>query len=354
MKKDLQKMNMLLTLIFWVLLCAGCILCMFYTAGHKTIVIPDVQSTERGMIAKENLQDGGAERYPLSFQKEAGISGIFHIPLEKEIQAEDVVIENRYRDQELWIYIQDGEEDFYRENAVSGDITSIISGYLETQKDGVILKLQMKEVLEYRTVMENNTMIVTYEPPRAVYDHIIVVDPAGGGEETGVMMRGYAEKTLTLKIAQCLPQKLADQNIRIYFTRQEDVAVTKEERLALIDQVDADIFIRISAGADEEDTSRYGISAFYNESYYIPEFGNVQLADVLTRSVTVATSNRAEGVFPAGKDSILQEISIPAAQINVGYLTHAKEGELLGEAEYREKLAQGIADAITEVYANEQ
>ena len=353
-KKDLQKENMFLTLILWVFLCVGCTVWMLFAASRKTIVISDTQSQEREILTENGLQDNAAERYEMSFREEPGREKSFSIPLGKEIRAEDVIVENRYQDRELWIYIQNGEAHLYGENTVVGDVAPIVSGYCERKKDGVILKMQLEEVLEYRTVMEDNTMVVTYESPKEVYDHIVVIDPAWGGEETGTVMRGYAEKTLTLQIAQYLPKMLEEQDIRIYFTRQEDTTVSEEDRLALIDRVDADLYIRISGEADARDTSRYGISAFYNESFYIPGFGNVQLADVLTRSVTVASGNRAEGVFAAKEDSILQKISIPAAQINVGYLTHPKEGELLGRAEYREKLAQGIADAITEVCTDEQ
>jgi N-acetylmuramoyl-L-alanine amidase len=98
----------------------------------------------------------------------------------------------------------------------------------------------------------------------------------------------------------------------------------------------------------------HGISGEYNDEYYIPEFGNLQWADCVTRQVTVAASNRAVGLFPATEEDVLWEIAIPSARISLGYVTNAAERQLLIQENYQKKLAQGIAEAINEVYTNTQ
>ncbi len=353
--KDYQKENKIITLILWVLICGVSISAMLYVAAHKTIVIADVQSGGQSLNAEAGADatDAIETSYPLTMKEEALTDGSFSIPLDGKTTAEKVVVENRYWDKEIWIYIQGADEKFFAENPIHGDIGHIVKGDCEVQRNRLILKMQMDCIFEYRTIMDGNEMVLTFEEPKDVYEYVIVIDPACGGDETGAVMRGYAEKTLTLQIADMLSEKLKAEGVKLYFTRREDVEVGRRERIALTEELDADMYIGIAAN-QSEDTEKYGISAYYNDSYFIPEFGNVQLADVLTRCVTVASSNRAEGIIVAEKDSILQEISLPAAQINVGYLTHPVEGELLGTAEYREKLAQGIADAIMEVCADEK
>lgn len=353
--KDYQKENKIITLVLWLLVCGVSIAAMLYVASHKTIVIADVQSGGQSLNAEEvvDATDAIKVSYPLMLKKDALTDGSFSIPLEAEIKAEKVVVENRYWDKEIWIYIQGAEEGFFAENIIHGDTGHIIKGDCEVQRNRLILKMQMDSIFEYRTIMDGNEMVLTFEEPKAVYEHVIVIDPAYGGDETGTIMRGYAEKILTMQIADMLPGKVDSEGVKLYFTRREDETVSREERVVLAEELDADLYIRISAKGDE-DAGKYGISACYNENYFIPEFGNVQLADVLTRCVTVASSNLAEGVITAEEESILQDLSMPAAQINVGYLTHPVEGELLGTAEYREKLAQGIADAIMEVCADEK
>lgn len=352
---SIQEINMILTLAIWIVLGISGMYYMLYTASHKTIVIMDNASTRIDQIVGEQQGEEGiaAQNNLIFLSNMKTVPSTIYIPLERTVQAEDVVVENRYREKELWIYIKGTGAAFYEENGIYGDISPILSGNSESQRGSVILKMQMNRVLEYYTTMEDELMTITFKEPHDAYSYIVVVDPMGGGAEMGSSLRGYAEKTLALQIANLISEKVQQSDIKLYFTRTEDVNVTREERVELVEAVGADLYIRICANADDEDASNYGISAIYNEEYYIPEFGNADLADALTRSVTIASSNRALGIFAADEDSILQDIAVPGAQINVGYLTHPMEGELLGQEEYRKKLAQGIADAIMEVCTNE-
>ena len=88
------------------------------------------------------------------------------------------------------------------------------------------------------------------------------------------------------------------------------------------------------------------------EEYFIPKFGNIQVADVLTRNVTVAASNKAIGMAAAESESILWNIQIPAAEICVGYMSNTQECVLLEQEYYQEKLAEGLAKAIEEIYTS--
>lgn len=345
-----QEENMTVTLAIWILMGVVSMCFMLYTASHKTIVIDNADTHIDQIVGEEGI----LAQHSLVFLPNARIVPFtMYIPLEKSVQAENVVVENRYREKELWIYIKGAGASFYEQNGIYGDLSPIVSGNSESQRGSVILKIQMNRVLEYYTTMEDGLMTISFKEPHDAYTYLVVIDPMGGGAEMGSILRGYAEKTLALQIANLLSEKMERTDIKLYFTRTEDEGMTREERIELVKEVGADLYIRICAGSDEGDASVYGISAFYNEEYYIPEFGNIDLADALARSVTIASGNRALGLFAADEDSILQDITTVGAQINVGYLTHPAEGELLGQEEYRSKLAQGIADAIMEVCTSE-
>lgn len=120
--------------------------------------------------------------------------------------------------------------------------------------------------------------------------------------------------------------------------------------MELIEAVKADCYIGICASENTEDPSVYGIQSFYNREYFIPEFGNVQLADAVTRNVTIASGNKAVGLQVAEDNSILEDIKIPATQVSIGFASNQKETALLDEEEYCEKIADGIVKAIVEVY----
>lgn len=329
---------MLITMILWGIMASVALTAMFYVASRKTIVITDtlVESTEL------SEKDFGMNVSRLLLQADASRDSIICIPLEKGMKAENVVMENRYMEQELWIYLQGADKEFYEQNALYGDVAPVKNGYFEEQRGNVVLKLQMDTVREYRSTMENDVLTIVCYRPGDIYEQIVVADPVGDGNEQG--------EQIVLQIVKQLQQKNQSETMKIYYTRLEDTEVSKEKRLALLDAVDADLYLGIRVCEDSEHPEYYGIHGWYNGDYFIPEYGNVQWADILTRNVTIAASNRAIGLTQAEEGSILYDIGIPAAEVCVGYLSNKEERSLLTAEEYQGKLAKGMLDAMEEYF----
>lgn len=342
-QRNLEKENMLITLVLWILLCIAAMVAMLRLAAHKTIVIADMPQDQAGLTANTVQADR-----ELKLVQASGGGESFVIPLPANIRVEDVIMENRYMERELWIHIQSADSLFYEEHPVSGEISSILEGRYEVQPDGVLLKFSMNSLQEYRSTMNDDILEVTGYKPKEVYSFVVVIDPVGGGRDNGLNSYVYREKELALQIAKLVQKNSALSDVKLYLTRTEDVEVSPEERVALIRDVDADFYIRIGAAENSEEESLYGIQCYYNEEYFLPGFGNVELADIVTRAVTIAASNRALGLVPAEEDSILKEINIPAVQLSVGYLSNDKERNLLQQEGYLEKVAEGILNAIEE------
>ncbi len=353
--RDAGRDNMLITAVLWVVLGTCAMAAMLYTASNKTIVIANVDGEQTGLLQKIT-EDDAVHGKDLLLQSEDTATNSLHIPLSKGVKAEDVVMENRYMERQLWIYIENMDESFYEDNAVSGDISRIQKAYFEKQKNGVILKLQMTGVYEYNSTMEgSNLTLVSYEPWE-VYKHIIVIDPAGGGENKGPAAGEVAEKDVALQVAWLLQKKIDLDTCKLYFTRLSDEDVALEKRARLAREVQADCYIALGVSADETQPDLYGIEGTYNDIYFIPEFGNVQLADVLTKNVTIASSNRAVGLVPIAEteEDVLKFVTVPAARIGLGYVTNEQENRLLSQESYLDKLAEGLAEAVTEVYTNKE
>lgn len=334
---------MLITLVLWIILCIAAMVVMLQLSAHKTIVIADVPQDQPGLVA-----DAAHVEHTLTLHQTENAGGRFMIPLPGGVRAEDVIIENRYMERELWIRIQCEDAQFYAENEVSGDISAILGGRYEIQPDSVLLKFSMESLQEYISTMDDNILEVAGCKPKDIYPFIVVIDPVGGGRENGLCSYVYREKELALQIAKLIQRDCTLPNVKLYFTRTEDVEVSAEERTDLAGNVDADLYIRIGAAENPAEEGIYGIQSYYNEEYFIPGFGNVDLADIVTKAVTIAASNRALGLIPAGKDSILKELNIPAVQLSVGYLSNDKERNLLQQETYLEKVAEGIINAIKE------
>lgn len=339
---------MRLSLWLWVTLCGVSMSVMLWFAANKTIVIADVSQEQAGLSMNAQGYAGEESGTALILERTYNMPGSFCIPLPKSIKPENVVMENRHMDRELWIYVQSDETDFYEKNALYGDVGRIIEGRSEERESGLLLRLKMTDVLEYRSTMEGNTLTIAYQNPHDLYDYLVILDPAGGGSDIGTDGYGISEKDLALEVARQVQRNLSMSNVRLYLTRTEDVDVSAEERVGLAEAIRADFYIRICAEADEENPEAYGIQGSYNSEYFIPGFGNAELADIVTKEVTIASSNRAVGLVAADEDSILRDIGIPAVELSVGYLSNPQEEALLEQEIYQGKLASGILNGIRE------
>lgn len=343
----LEKINRIFTVTFWIVTGIISLVIMYYVAANKTIVIADSNSDEMQIAA---VKSGGSGRELLLVRDDKNV-GKLNIPLEKNVKAEDVVVENQYWESALRIYIGGADENFYEETPVSGDLSPIVQGVCEAQEEGMLLTFMMDGIYEYHTTMNDNVVTISYEKPDKLYDMIVIIDPACGGSDEGEVLRGFAEKTLTLQVAELVRDRMNNSNVKVFLTRTDDRDLSDDSRLDLIDKCSADLYIKISVNTSA-DRSIYGITGVYNADYFIPGFGNVELADLVTRNVTIASGNRANGLEPAGEDSILSSITIPAAQVKIGYFSNEKESALLTNSDYKVKIAQGIVDAIEGAYTS--
>ncbi|MCM1193918.1 MAG: N-acetylmuramoyl-L-alanine amidase [Butyrivibrio sp.] len=349
-EKKGKSENMAAVCVTWTFLCLTCMAVMLMFAADKAIVIADVSQDPSGVSVnpgQAGQQGETAEDKTLVLQENDGMQGSFCVPLPKGTRAENVTMENRYVDRELLLYIQGGEEDFYEENYINGDVAPVLSAQCEVQEGGVLLKIGMSRVLEYRSTMDSSGLTINWYEPDELYDYIVVLDPAGEGNETGIGEYSLSEKDVTLQVARQIQKQFNLQNVRLYCVGTEDRDMSSGERLEFAEEVEADLYVRLSAGCNEADAEAYGITGFYNEDYYIPGFGNPDWADILTREVTIAASNRAVGLKPAAEESILRQLKMPAAEISLGFLSNPKEEYLLGQESYREKLAEGFVSAIS-------
>lgn len=271
------------------------------------------------------------------------------IPLPEGSKAEEITIENHYMDQELYVLIQNVQESFYAEHALMGNRTGVEAGFYHETEDGVALVFELTQVYEYRTVFENNELYISFLNPREIYNQIVVIDPSCGGLDRGRGGNGIIEKELTLQIAKKLKEKLDESKIKAYYTRMDDVNPAAEQRVALANEVKADMYIEISVDSREEEAV-YGVSTVYNDQYFIPGFGSVELADLLERELASEIKTKALGLEKASEESKLRYATVPAAEVRVGCLSNKQEAILLKREDYIEKIANGIYNAIISSY----
>lgn len=353
MSRKLRIQTLIYSLIFSIV----AMTVMLYYSANKMVVIADVaqdsvnSNSENVVEEKPQHTQKGDGKSELSMQENGESTNYLCIPLPKGFKAEQVKIENYYMDRQIKVFLQDAPKDFYETNVISGNLEQVTGAEVEYTKDGVWLFFDLTDVLESRSILENDFLYVEFVHPREIYDKIVVIDVGHGGDDAGVVTENISEKDITVDIAQRLKEKLDGTDIKVYYTRMDDSNPTDEDRIHLANVVKADMFISIHAGFEEEDTDLYGTKAFYNASFFIPGFGSVELADLMEREVVTNISGKGLGLFAADEDCyILHNASVPATILHVGYLSNKQEAILLEKEDYRQRIADGIYNGIMKAY----
>ncbi len=342
--REMKKVAVFASLFF-----AASVSVMLHRSITKQILITDAAASP---IEKEDSHNG----YTLIVDKNVpeGKENSLIIPLAKSVSSDNIILEDRYADHELRIYIDSEEADFYRNNPVLTDLDIIENSFCITRNDSGNVCLDFKLDGLYAnesSLTESSSIEVKFCRPSQKYDRIVVVDPFGGGSITGAGEESLLEKDAVLDTALLL-KKIADNdsenNLKIYFTRLKDTEVPLEKRAALIRDSGAQILVELTA--DGGGSNEQGMSAYYNDSFYLRSLTNAETADALLSNSSGKTGTTARGVFPAEGDLLLDGSVIPSARLDIGNLSDLSDCEKLMDDEYKKKLAEGIYNGILQAY----
>jgi N-acetylmuramoyl-L-alanine amidase len=169
----------------------------------------------------------------------------------------------------------------------------------------------------------------------------VVVDAGHGGKDNGAYRRfGGAEKVATLDVAKRLDRKLRESQLRTVMTRSSDVFIPLDERVVIENSQKNSIFVSIHFN----DSRRRGIRGF--ETYY-HSANSVDLANRIQQKLMTIPHSANRGVHRANF-RVLRKAIYPAVLVECGFLSNRFEGGEARDAEYRELLADRIAEAIVE------
>src|SRR5438874_1133113 len=169
----------------------------------------------------------------------------------------------------------------------------------------------------------------------------VVVDAGHGGKDNGAYRRfGGAEKIATLDVAKRLSRKLRESDLKIVMTRNSDVFIPLEERVAIENAQKNSIFVSIHFN----DSRRRGIRGF--ETYY-HSANSYDLAHRIQSKLMSIPRSANRGVHTANF-RVLRLAKYPAVLVECGFLSNRLEGGEARDSEYGETVALRIAEAIVE------
>lgn len=194
----------------------------------------------------------------------------------------------------------------------------------------------------------------------------IVIDPAHGGEETGVTSRLGKESELMLALAETLRADLEGRGYEVRLTRREgDPTLGPEARALVANAVEGEaVFVSLhanrSSNAATKGAETYTLAPAGTPSTYDPdgtkpdlnfylgnlhEMENMMLATALHGAMVVQGGAADLGIKRA-RFGELRGVRMPGVVLRVGYLTNPEDGRRMADAETRKSIARSLGDGI--------
>ncbi|EMG30004.1 N-acetylmuramoyl-L-alanine amidase [Campylobacter showae] len=223
---------------------------------------------------------------------------------------------------------------------------------------------------------------------------VIVLDAGHGGDDPGAINGSLKEKNVVLSIAQKAGKELQGRGYKVYYTRSKDKFINLRDRTKYANDKAADLFISIHANAAPNKTkaaTMHGIETFFlsparsersknaaalenkSDIEEMNYFSKQTFLNFLNREKIIASNKlaidvqrevlaRAKSVSSKASDGGVREAPfwvlvgalMPAVLLEVGYITHPDEGELINNSKYQDALAKGLADGIDVYFSNQQ
>ena len=151
------------------------------------------------------------------------------------------------------------------------------------------------------------------------------------------------EKDLTLSISNKLAAVLTQAGYNVVLTRTGETAGDLYERSELANSLDADLFVSIHCNAAPTVPTFQGLYTYH----YPSSTRGATFAQYVQDAAIAATGAIDRGISSANF-VVLRETYMPAVLVECGFMTNVDELTLLCDESYQQKLADGIAQGVTD------
>lgn len=233
---------------------------------------------------------------------------------------------------------------------------------------GFVFRIYNKEVLTKLEETKNQPVLRTLHN---IDQKRIIIDPGHGGRDTGAIGHyGIREKNVSLAIGTVVGNLLEQHGCSVMFTRDNDRDLQLDERTSYANNNNADLFVSIHANY-AHNAKAVGIETFCMQQQLLHKKYS-QLSEAQDIYVTNFMKQRAHESYhyaqsvqhavcayasPFQQESIdrkvkhsvsqvLLGVQFPAILIEVGFLSHQRESQLLNDPQYQKCIARGICEGI--------
>ncbi len=190
---------------------------------------------------------------------------------------------------------------------------------------------------------------IAVKNPKEVYSKVVLVDAGHGGSDPGASGNGLREKDATLAVALQTEQYLKNySDIKVYMTRTKDVYPANSHRAKTANDI-ADLMVSIHMNSAAP-------SAGGTETLYTPhknetgaKLTSLQAAQVMQRNMVAALGTTNRGLKNRPDLLILNSTKVPAILVEVCFLTHAQNAQMIASPAGQRQAGEAIAKGIIEI-----
>ncbi|EGO64289.1 cell wall hydrolase/autolysin [Acetonema longum DSM 6540] len=214
-----------------------------------------------------------------------------------------------------------------------------------------------KSAKPYRVVIDINkkTPPGKFQFTSGLANKIIAIDPGHGGSDPGAIgVTGLQEKTANLAVAKQLKAMLEKAGAKVIMTRETDVdvysaSITDRDELrartAIANHAKADVFISIHSNAAPNPAIKGTQTFYFAKSSY-----DAMLARSLQQEM-IKAGGLPDRSISATNFYVNKYTLMPAALVEMAFLSNKQEEKLLASPEFQEKIARGIVQGLETFFA---
>lgn len=212
----------------------------------------------------------------------------------------------------------------------------------------------------------------------------IVVDPGHGGVDDGAVRGKIREADIALQISNELASQLRSHSHTVVMTRQNDKAVSLKQRTQIAENEKADLYISIHANASDDPRAK-GVEFYFQNTlpadeeaaflankenqanaadpdHQIGESDVSQILADLQRNYKLQSSfeflKTLTGTWAFNKETrrnqtirqapfyVISQTTMPSVLVEVGFVSHKSEAQLLLQKAHQREIATQIAQAV--------
>jgi N-acetylmuramoyl-L-alanine amidase len=211
----------------------------------------------------------------------------------------------------------------------------------------------------------------------------IVLDPGHGGKDPGAVgPGGISEKDIVLSVARKLALKLRrEMGVQVVLTRKDDRFIPLENRTAIANAEDADLFISLHVNASEN-TEAKGVETYYldkttdeaanrlaarENATSRKNISDLQfiLADMkqnVKMEESISLAHHLQGSLVSGVARVTGDVRdlgvkkaifhvlvgayMPCVLVEMGFITHRGEGRAMSQTRYQDAVVEALFEGI--------